>query len=212
MFSVETNRFLTDLAANNSRDWFTANRARYDAHVAGPAKTFCTGFEAAMTRHIGTRVTGKIWRINRDLRFSADKTPYNAHVHIGFAEAGSPMIWMVGLEPDRLVIGYGAFALDGATLDRFRAAVDSPAGAALDRILSELRAGGLRVDPPALKRVPAPYAADHPRAALLRHKSLAVWNDGLPLPEAYGDGAPARLVAAMQVFDPLHAWVCAALA
>ncbi|MCB1395894.1 MAG: DUF2461 domain-containing protein [Rhodobacter sp.] len=211
MFSAETSRFLTDLAATNTRDWFTASRDRYDAHVAGPAKAFCAGFEAAMSRRTDAPVTGKIWRLNRDLRFARDKTPYNAHVHIGFAEPGSPMIWMVGLETDRLVIGYGAFAFDGATVDRFRVAVDGPAGTTLDGILNDLRALGLRVDPPALKRVPAPYTADHPRAVLLRHKSLAVWNDGLPLQAAYGQDAPTRLASEMQVFDPLRAWVLDAL-
>jgi uncharacterized protein (TIGR02453 family) len=206
MFTPETPRFLSDLAANNTRDWFTANRARYEAVAAAPARAFCTGMEAALSRRHGAPVVGKIYRLNRDLRFSRDKTPYNTHIRLGFGDPRTPFAWMVGLETDHLVIGYGVFAFDHARLDRWRAAVDGPQGAALAETLGTLTAGGLRLDEPALKRVPAPYDKDHPRGALLRHKGLALWNDALPLDALYGAGAVDRMVNEFARFDPLRDW------
>ena len=53
MFSAETLHFLTDLRSNNSRDWFQANRARYDAHVAGAAQGFGDALAAEPQRLAG---------------------------------------------------------------------------------------------------------------------------------------------------------------
>ena len=105
------------------------------------------------------------------------------------------------------MLGYGIMAFDAPQLDTWRAAVAGQDGAALDRVLADLQALSLRLDPPELKRVPPPHAADHPRAALLKRKSLVVWNDGLPPDAAYGDRAPGRLHVALQAFSPLHDWL-----
>ena len=206
MFDAETIRFLTDLSAQNSRDWFTENRARYDTHVAAPAKAFVGSLEAALSRHTGGPVTSKLFRIHRDVRFSKDKTPYNTHVHMAWHSADAPLWWMVGLQIDTLVIGYGCFGFEKSRLDVWRETVAGAAGAALDDLLTGMQAQGLRISAPELKRVPAPFAADHPRGALLRHKSLAVWNDHLPQSAAFGDDAPARLARELTAFDPLHRW------
>lgn len=207
MFSTDTNRFLSDLAETNTRDWFQANRDRYKARVADPAKVFAATFRDLMSARTRTPVDSKIFRIHRDVRFSRDKTPYNTHVHIGFSEPDAPLGWLFGLQADSLVIGYGCFAFPKALLDPWRAAVAAGAGADLARSLDALRDAGHRIDPPELKRVPAPYQAEHPRHDLLRRKSLAIWNDHLPLDHAYGDGAPARIVAEMEVYDPVRDWL-----
>ena len=118
MFSAETLHFLTDLRSNNSRDWFQANRARYDAHVAGAAQGFGDALAAELQRLAGRPVTPKLFRLHRDLRFSKDKTPYNAHVHMSFS-AGGPFAWLVGIDPGGLVLGYGALGFDAALLGRW---------------------------------------------------------------------------------------------
>lgn len=211
MLSAETLAFLTDLKANNRRDWFEANRGRHETALAAPARLFAAELAERLTAASGAPVTARIYRLHRDLRFARDKTPYNAHLHIGFSGAG-PGAWLVGLEPGKLVLGYGVMGFEGATLESWRAAVAGPVGAALEGILERLGARGLRLDPPELKRVPAPYPTDHPRAALLRRKSLVVWDDDQPLEAAFGAEAPARLAAALRLFDPLHDWLTATLA
>lgn len=210
MFSPETLQFLTDLKANNDRDWFTANRARYEAHVLAPSRAFIAELSDRLGAALGRPVEGRLYRLNRDLRFSKDKTPYNAHVHIGFAEGG-PAIWMVGFEPGRLSLGYGAFAFPPEALTRWRTAVAGPSGAGLAEVLKGLADQGLRLSTPELKRVPAPYPAEHPHAALLRHKSLSVWEDRLPMESVYGAPAAERIAKALTVFAPLRDWMTAAL-
>ena len=206
MFSPETLQFLTDLKANNDRDWFTANRARYEAHVLAPSRGVIAELSDRLGAALARPVEGRLYRLNRDLRFSKDKTPYNAHIHIGFAEAG-PAIWMVGVEPGSLALGFGAFAFTPEVLERWRQAVAGPAGVALDDILAALAEQGLRLSEPELKRVPAPWPADHPRARLLRHKGFSAWEDRLPLDSVYGTGAAERIAAALTVFRPLRDWM-----
>ena len=206
MFDPQTNAYLADLAANNTRDWFTANRARYEAHYLAPAKAFADAFAAQMERRSGAPVDIRLFRIHRDVRFARDKTPYNPHIHIAWRNPGAALWWMLGLEVDALVIGLGCFGFDKDRLDHWRRLVDSPAGAELKAITQGLTGAGMRIDPPSLKRVPAPYDKDHQRGNLLRHKELAVWNDALPLSAAYGDQAPACLAAEMNRFEPLRQW------
>jgi uncharacterized protein (TIGR02453 family) len=211
MFTAETTRFLSDLAANNTREWFTTNRARYETCVAAPTKAFVTVFAAEIERASATPIDSRVFRIHRDLRFAKDKTPYNAHIHLSWRSATAPLSWMVGLEPDRLVLGYGCFGFGPAGLDRWRQAVDGPAGLRLRGFLDGLIASGMHLSDPELKRVPTPFAAEHPRGDLLRNKSLAVWAPALPPDRAYGPEAPVLLAREMAVFAPLHDWVCATL-
>ena len=87
-FSDETLAFLNGLKANNSRDWFDANRKSYEAAVKAPSKAFSDIMAGELERLTGTAQKPKIFRINRDIRFSKDKTPYNTHIHISWMPVG----------------------------------------------------------------------------------------------------------------------------
>lgn len=209
-FPPHAQTFLTDLRAHNDRDWFAAHRATYDAAVRAPAEAFVAGMEPWLSALAGRPMNGKIYRIHRDVRFSKDKTPYNAHLHIGFAPAAAPHGpgFYFGLEPGRLVPGAGAFEFPGAGLDAYRAAVARPdSGAELESILARL--AGFRIEGAELKRAPAPYPADHPRAALLRRKGLSAWRD-LADPEVLrGPALGQTCEATFARLAPLHDWLAA---
>lgn len=211
MFDANAITFLSDLAANNTREWFAAQRARHEAHVAAPARAFCDALGAELARLAGGPVQPKLYRIHRDVRFSKDKTPYNSHIHMGFTESGRQFCWMVGLEPKGLTIGYGALTFDPDQLDAWRSAVAGPTGGALAAELQRLRAAGMRLESPELRRVPAPFDADHPHSDLLRRKSLTLWNDSLPIEAAFGESAPQRLAESLAQFEGLRRWLRAAL-
>lgn len=179
-FTKDTLTFLSDLAANNDRDWFAANKAAYESAVKRPAGLFCDVMRENLEALTNEPLKAKVFRIHRDVRFSKDKTPYNAHLHISFAPAhgaAAPPAWMWGLSPDYFSIGCGVFALDKDTLERFREQAAGPDGAALAGLLRSLVEGGVRIDEPELKRVPAGFPKDHPRADLLRRKGLTAWID-----------------------------------
>jgi uncharacterized protein (TIGR02453 family) len=180
IFSKETVDFLKALKANNDRDWFNANKPRYERVLKQPTELFCSEMTARLRRLTGIAHNAKVYRIHRDVRFSKDKTPYSAHLHVSFVpetERPSPPAWMFGVDPQCVAIGVGCIAFDKPGLDAFRNAVDGGSGARLSKLLAALRKEGVRVSEPELKRVPAPFAGDHPRADLLRRKGLSVWID-----------------------------------
>lgn len=179
-FSNDTLQFLTDLRANNTRDWFAENKARYEAHVKDSGQHFAATMVGALRELTGELHASKVFRIHRDVRFSKDKTPYNAHLHIAFMKEGGasadPM-WFWGLSPEKVSLGCGVFQYDKASLPRFREAMAGPLGAELIRLGEELTAGGVRVRDPELKRVPADFDREHPHADALRRKGFAAWID-----------------------------------
>ena len=75
-------QFLRELKENNNRDWFQANKKRYESHVREPLLRFITDFGLRLpeiSTHYVTdarRSGGSLFRINRDIRFSQDKSPY----------------------------------------------------------------------------------------------------------------------------------------
>ena len=179
-FSPEALRFLSDLKSNNTRDWFTANRATYEDHVKEPGKQFAVAMAMALRDLTGCDHGSKIFRIHRDVRFSKDKTPYNAHLHMAFVpkeQAGQPPMWFFGLSSEKLSLGCGVFQYDKEALPAFRSAMAGPKGAELIQLTTDFRAAGLRVGEPELKRVPSGFDKGHPHGEALRRKGFAAWID-----------------------------------
>jgi uncharacterized protein (TIGR02453 family) len=206
--------FLAGLEAHNERDWFNAHKRDYERAIKGPAEAFVACVEPALTKIAGSAVGGRIFRIYRDVRFSKDKRPYNAHLHIAFA-AGSvssnreemPRGWFFGLYPDRAVVGAGGFHFQGVTLDAYRAgAADEAKGRKLEAVLAKIAKAGHRIEGDQLKRAPAPYAADHPRGELIRRKSLNAWRD-LDPGLAASDRLLPEVLATFQALTPLVDWL-----
>ena len=166
--------FFTDLAANNTRDWFLAHKETYEARVALPGKALAETLATRLTARTGREMRPKIFRQNRDTRFSNDKTPYKAHLHILWSESGDrdTPAFFLGIDPERLTAGTGQFGFSGPRLELWRTAVAGPRGEELATLIAPFR-----LREPELKRVPSPYPADHPRAALLRHKGFSAWLD-----------------------------------
>ena len=209
-FSTDSTAFLQDLAKNNDREWFAANKARYEQYLKKPAAAFAQEMAGKLEALTGTPHKPKVFRIYRDVRFSKDKTPYNTHLRISFApegEAKTPPGWFFGIEQDHVVVGTGVFGYEKAELERFRDRIAGSDGAALEKILGKLKATGVRIGEPDLKRVPAGYDADHPRSDLLRHKGLTVWVDQSDAKSAYGEKAVANCLAEFRKLKPVFDWL-----
>ena len=212
-FPPQAMPFLADLRDNNERDWFTAHRQIYDQAIRGPGEALLACLEPALASLTGGAVSGKIFRVHRDVRFSKDKRPYNAYLHIAFPARGGPREavacgYFFGLEPAGVRLGAGGFDFAGPVLDAYRAAVADPEkGSALEKLLAKLSKAGLRVEGAELKRTPQPYAQDHPRAALLRRKGLHVWRD-ISDPEVIGGEALfEETLATFKTLAPLVKWL-----
>lgn len=200
-FIPDARRFLGALSRNNRRDWFRDHKARYDAELKAPAEHLLAALAGPLGALSGEAVSTKLFRPQRDVRFSKDKTPYHTHLHMLWTLPSGPG-WFFGIAPDYVTAGAGMMRFDKDQLPRYRAAVDGDAGDELAAILGGL---GGRMDPPELKRVPAPFDKDHPRGDLLRRKSLVTWQDGL---EARLEGdLPGALGVVFEGFQPLVRWL-----
>lgn len=210
-FSDETLSFLRDLSQNNRREWFEANKQRYTDHVKDAGQRFADALNQLLAAKYDTEVTTRIFRMHRDLRFSKDKTPYNTHIHISFSDAQTGASWMVGLQTDHLVVGFGQFAFDHDMLEHWRETVAGPQGEILTELNAKAIKGGLRLSEPELKRIPLAWDADHPQGALLRRKGIVWWNDHVPQHEIFGQNAPKAIAGELVAMDPLHDWMKLAL-
>jgi uncharacterized protein (TIGR02453 family) len=164
-FPAEAVEFLRELEANNDRDWFKANRARYDAHLVAPAR--------ALGEDLADLGRPRLFRPWNDTRFHP-RPPIKEHIGlaVGYEGAGG---FYVELSLDGLLVAAGLYQPASDQLDRIRRAIDDGRTAApLTRAIGRAREAGLSLTEPALVRVPRGYAADHPRLDLLRRKSLTV--------------------------------------
>jgi uncharacterized protein (TIGR02453 family) len=129
-FSPQLFKFLRDLKENNRREWFLANKERYDDHVRHPAQQFISDFGphlAKISKHFSADprpVGGSLFRIYRDVRFAKDKSPYKTHTGIQFRhrrgrDAHAPGFYL-HLEPGSVFCGAGIWHPDGATLKKIR--------------------------------------------------------------------------------------------
>ncbi len=178
-FPKETVAFLKELKANNEREWFNANKPRYEEYVRDQAEIFAELMIVELEQLTGVPHKPKIFRIYRDVRFSHDKTPYNSHIHMTFFPVGRKegVGWFFGLGTDQVTLGGGVFRFEKKALDSYRKRVAGAGGEELAETLDALFAKGCRINDPPLKRVPKPYEQDHPRGELLKRKGLAVWKD-----------------------------------
>lgn len=165
--------FYRTLAANNSKDWWEANRATYDKEIKPTALALLDEITPRLSDLLGDPVTTKLFRPHRDTRFSKDKTPYKTHLHVLWQvnEGRQPVAYFFGIEPDQVRIGGGMMAMEKDVLDDWRKFVDLDAPR-VARIVDGVKTAGFSLREPELVRVPRGYAPDHPNADLLRHKSV----------------------------------------
>jgi uncharacterized protein (TIGR02453 family) len=196
----EAFRFYAELEQNNNREWWLAHKDTYDAAVKEPLAALL----AALEPRFGPP---KIFRPYRDARFSPDKTPYKT-AQGAFAAAQEGVGFYLQVAADGLLLGGGYHSHSPAQLARYRASVDSPAsGEALQEIVEGIASAGYSIEGEKLKTVPRGFDKDHPRAELLKHKSLSA---GLELGEPAWlatPGAAEEIATRWEVLRPLVDWV-----
>ena len=164
-FPPDALEFFVGLEANNERSWWQANRARFEASVRDPMRALLDELEAQ-------RGSFRVFRMNRDTRFSHDKSPYKlAHAAMAEREGGATLYVQLGR--DGLFVGGGIYHMARDQLARFRAAVDDEAsGSALEAAVTTVHRAGVdvRSGEDALKSAPKGFSKDHPRIELLRWK------------------------------------------
>ena len=195
MWPPEALDFLRDLEANNDRDWFKANRERYDTHLLQPARAL-----ADSLRHLGAP---HFFRPYNDTRFHA-RPPIKEQlgVAIGYGENGG---YYIELSLDGLLLGAGIHHPSSVQLDRFRRAMDDGRrAAAFERALAKSE---LALVSPELKRAPKGWAPDHPRIERLRLKNLTVFRRREVGPWLHTPECDARIRSELESARPFVTWL-----
>jgi uncharacterized protein (TIGR02453 family) len=203
-FSPELFAFLRELAANNERAWFTANKDRYVAEVQEPALAFVEDVGMRLpevSRHFvaDARTTGgSLFRIYRDVRFSKDKSPYKTNIGIQFRHAQSRDVHAPGfylnLEPDRVFMACGLWHPDRDTLHAIRTAIASKPGRWRAVVEEPPFTERFRLGGEALKRPPAGFDRDHELIEDLKRKDFIAYTD-LTEAQVVGDAFLDEFVA-----------------
>ncbi|HEY7290464.1 MAG TPA: DUF2461 domain-containing protein [Vicinamibacterales bacterium] len=188
-FAPDGLSFLRALKRNNRREWFQPRKDRYETLVRAPMIAIVEQLAVDLRKsapEVMIDPRRAIYRIYRDTRFSADKTPYKTHIAASFPWRGLPRHEGAGLyfhvSPTEIWIGGGMYAPQTTQLQavrehiarnhrRLRSIVES---AAFKRVIGSLEGEQLQ-------RVPRGFAADHPAAAWLKYRQFLA---GRELPPA----------------------------
>lgn len=189
--------FYEGLEVDNSRAYWQSHKQIYDEAVREP-------MEALLAELCDEFGDAKMFRPHRDVRFSADKTPYKTHAGATFANHGYVQISAGGL-----AVASGTYVFATDQLARYRRAVAlDPTGEALVKIVGDATAAGLRITAAStLKTAPRGYPKDHPRVELLRMKGLVTWKDWPVEPWLATAAAKDRVVTALRASVPLVQWL-----
>ena len=188
--------FFLGLRANNSKAYFEAHRKQYEQDVKAPLLAMLADLEGEFGP------PRRVSRPNRDIRFSADKSPYKLNIYADLERGG-----YVSLDADGLVAAGGRYMVEDEQLRKLRTAVaNDRSGKQLVEVVAELREKGYDVEGQELKRVPSPYPQDHPRAELLRHKRLIYWKRWPAGPWIATAKAKERVAQAWRDGAALESW------
>jgi uncharacterized protein (TIGR02453 family) len=219
-FEPELFSFLADLRANNNRDWFAANKERYEGAVLAPALAFIEDFAPHLARISGHLRAdprpsgGSLFRIYRDTRFSKDKTPYKTSVGVHFRHELANDVHAPGfylhLEPGAVFAGGGVWRPDTKTTTAIREAIaGDPLGwrraTRSKRFASRLELAGVT-----LKRPPLGFDPAHPLIDDLRRKDF-FGSTSLTEQDACSAGLIETYAEICQAARPLMQFLCKAL-
>ncbi|GHV57864.1 TIGR02453 family protein [Deltaproteobacteria bacterium] len=219
-FSPAAVEFLADLRRHNDRAWFAAHRDLFETLLLEPARDLVADLGVRFQRKrpaliADPRVDRSIYRLNRDTRFSPDKSPYKTHLALWFWEGAATAArlecpgFYLHLDPDFLGLSVGCYRFSDRGLAAWRAALGSPKTVArLKKLVRALEARGHFPGEPELKRTPAGFAPDHPAADFLRHKGFYTWSEIRPHPpEIFGPEALEYLFQHWSAGLGLHAFL-----
>ncbi len=193
----EAIEFYEGLEVDNSKSYWMAHRTVYEAQVKAPMEELL----AELAPEFGE---GKVFRPNRDVRFSADKSPYKTAMAAVAGGSG-----YVQLSAKGLGVGSGMWMMAADQLDRYRRAVaDDATGEELVALVAEAHGRKIEITGhDTLKTAPRGYPKDHPRIELLRNKGLIAWKEW-PAGAWLGTRkAKDRVVEFLRAARPLNGWL-----
>jgi uncharacterized protein (TIGR02453 family) len=165
-FGPSALRWFEGLEANNEKAWFDANRPLFEAEVKRPLLALLDEFASRRGGAV------KVYRQNRDVRFSKDKRPYKTNTY-GLVSIEGRLPFYATINAGGFACGSGFYDPSKERLSALRSAIaDDATGPEFEEALASAAAAGVVRSGDAVATAPRGFARDHPRIDLLRHKSL----------------------------------------
>jgi len=220
MFSKATLNFLDELAANNNRAWFEANKPRYESLVREPALEFIAamgpvleGF-APCFRAEPRKMGGSLMRVFRDTRFARDKTPYKTNIGIQFRHSLGKDVhapgFYVHVASDECFLGAGCWHPEADALGQIRTLIAAKPERWQAARNDKKFAAHWQLAGTSLTRPPRGYAVDHAAIEDLKRKDF-IGLAPLSFAEATGTGLVKLAGTRFAAAAPLMKFLCEAL-
>ena len=219
-FSPSLIGFLSELAENNNREWFMANKPRYESDVLAPALDFIAAMEQPLAKiaphfvAIPKRMGGSLMRVYRDTRFSRSKAPYKTNVGIQFRhqlgkDAHAPGFYF-HIDPGSIFVGVGSWRPASDVLFSIRTRIaEQPMKWLAARDSGSFRKH-YRLGGDSLKRPPRGFDGEHPQIEDIRRKDFIAIKE-LDRSFLAGDDVVARVSEYFEVGRPYMRFLCKAI-
>ena len=182
-FTPELFTFLRELKANNNREWFEANKPRFQADVSDPLLAFVAAWRPRLLNlspHFiadPKPVGGSVSRIHRDQRFSKNKDPYKTALYLAFwhevRKVNTPVFYLQ-LDLDQCFMAMGIYQPDTPTRQLIAHTIATHADEWQSIKQEKDFKKTFKFGGESLQRVPKPYEPDHPLAEDLKRKDFIV--------------------------------------
>ncbi len=217
-FSRHTPAFFAELAKNNTKLWFDEHRDDFQSYVMTPAQLFVEAMGSRLGKLVpdiiaDPRVNRSLFRLNRDVRFSNDKTPYKTHLAFWFWEGGRPRMENSGfyfhIESDSIMTGSGLYFFPKPLLEAYRRSVVHPVyGRELVEAINAVRSKpGYDVWGKHYKKVPAGFDPKHENSELLLYDGMTAFLEE-PIPdELFSEKIVDFVYERFEQMAPIERWV-----
>lgn len=219
MFNKKLVGFLTELSANNDREWFNENKQRYEDTVRTPALNFIEAFRPELEKlsdhffAIPKKVGGSMMRPYRDARFSKDKTPFKTNLGIQFKHKFGKDVHAPGyylhIAPDNIFIAAGVWRPESKALRNIRELIDE-APSAWGKILNDKALNKeFEFSGSSLIKNPRGFDKNHPNIESLKRKDFILVQN-LNEEELYSGDVVSKLAKKYKAAQPLMRFLCEA--
>jgi uncharacterized protein (TIGR02453 family) len=219
-FTAQTLKFLRELAKNNNRDWFQANKPRFEEQVRDPFLRLIGDLQAPLAK-VSTHYRadpkpsgGSMFRIHRDTRFSKEKTPYKTWAgarlfHERARQVEAPSFY-IHIQPRGCFVAAGLWHPQPDTLRRVREFLANNPAAWLKATRSPAFRRRFELGGDALTRPPRGYDPNHPAIEDIKRKDIAAWaNFGDA--QATATNLREHIAKELSGLAPMVDYLCAAL-
>jgi uncharacterized protein (TIGR02453 family) len=220
MLSKDTLQFLEDLKANNNRDWFLANKKRYDAYKADYHKLISDLLEVMKPLDASLElleVKHCTFRINRDIRFSKDKSPYKTHMGIWLpcgSRSSESSGYYLQIDKENTFVGGGMYCPMPEQLQKIRKEInffhEDLVSIIMEKSFKSTYGNLSRDENSTLKNPPRGFDKEHPAIEFLKLKSFTAIQK-FDVTEATQKDFVAKISQKMKALKPLNDYINRAL-